>query len=407
MKITAYFGSFFISLLGNSIANVVLPVLILVSTGQVIVAGLAALVSGASTFVFGLLSGPVIDHYDRRIVAAIGDFVSASSIGLLAVVGTFGQLSPAWFLTCAFLSGIGDLPAWNAREAMIYAVQRDSQRSLEALVGLRESMSALAIVLGPTCGGLLINFLDAKMVFWITAATSLTAGILCIFMPKAYGIIEDSGLNSSKMAYWGSLRDGLSFLLHRNNTVLRKITGLNVASLALVSVLQSLILPVVMTLAGHDEANGYALAAVGVGLLIGGIIYTIVGNKVPAWSMTLFAAVSNVASLRLLVQFYSVAYTLVMCFIFGITSSAVGAVTGVVSLQVTPEHMRGRINGLQNSISMVVGPIGVFAVALIISQSSVGLAGWVLVAFWALVNAVILLSRNVQQSIKAPREDQS
>ena len=43
------FGSFFISLLGNSIANVVLPVLILVSTGQVIVAGLAALVSGAST----------------------------------------------------------------------------------------------------------------------------------------------------------------------------------------------------------------------------------------------------------------------------------------------------------------------------------------------------------------------
>ena len=49
MKITAYFGSFFISLLGNSIANVVLPVLILVSTGQVIVAGLAALVSGAST----------------------------------------------------------------------------------------------------------------------------------------------------------------------------------------------------------------------------------------------------------------------------------------------------------------------------------------------------------------------
>ena len=126
-------------------------------------------------------------------------------------------------------------------------------------------------------------------------------------------------------------------MLHRNNTVLRKITGLNVASLALVSVLQSLILPVVMTLAGHDEANGYALAAVGVGLLIGGIIYTIVGNKVPAWSMTLFAAVSNVVSLILLVQFYSVAYTLVMCFIFGITSSAVGAVTGVVSLQVTPD----------------------------------------------------------------------
>ena len=58
-----------------------------------------------------------------------------------------------------------------------------------------------------------------------------------------------------------------------------------------------------MTLAGHDEANGYALAAVGVGLLIGGIIYTIVGSKVPAWSMTLFAAVSNVVSLILLVQF--------------------------------------------------------------------------------------------------------
>lgn len=400
MRLATYFTSFAVSLFGNSIANVVLPVLVLVSTGEVLMAGLVALASGASTFVFGLVSGPLIDRYDRRLVASAGDLVSASSIGLLAAVGTFGQLSPTWFIISAVLSGIGDMPAWNAREAMIYGVQRHSQVAFQTLVGVRETVSALAIVLGPTFAGLLMNFLDARTVLWVTAATSLIAGMLCLAAPRAYGRVDNSESESSKIAYWNSFREGIVFLGRRKNSVLRNLTGLNVASVALVSVLQTLLIPVFMTLEDAGEANGYALAAVGLGLLIGGVIYALVGTKVPAWPLTLGASLLNVVGLVLLVQFHSVTYTIVMCFVFGMSSAAVGAATGVVSLQVTPEEMRGRINGLQNSIAMVIGPVGVFLTAWLISGTSVASAGWALVIFWVVVNALFLLNKRVRRAVQ-------
>lgn len=404
MRLATYFTSFAVSLFGNSIANVVLPVLVLVSTGEVLMAGLVALASGASTFVFGLVSGPLIDRYDRRLVASAGDLVSASSIGLLAAVGTFGQLSPTWFIISAVLSGIGDMPAWNAREAMIYGVQRHSRVAFQTLVGVRETVSALAIVLGPTFAGLLMNFLDARTVLWVTAATSLVAGMLCLAAPRAYGRVDNSEDESSKIAYWNSFREGIAFLGRRKNSILRNLTGLNVASVALVSVLQALLIPVFMTLEDAGEANGYALAAVGLGLLIGGVIYALVGTKVPAWPLTLGASLLNVVGLVLLVQFHSVTYTIVMCFVFGMSSAAVGAATGVVSLQVTPEEMRGRINGLQNSIAMVIGPVGVFLTAWLISGTSVASAGWALVIFWVVVNALFLLNKRVRRAVQESQQ---
>ncbi|RJF41915.1 MFS transporter [Actinomyces sp. 2119] len=400
MQLVTYFTSFAFSLFGNSIANVVLPVLVLVSTGEVLAAGIVAVASGASTFVFGLLSGPLIDRYDRRLLASAGDLVSASSIALLAAVGTFGELSLTWFIISAFLSGIGDMPAWNAREAMIYGVQRHSGVALQTLVGVRETVSALAIVLGPTFAGLLMNFFDARSVLWVTAATSLAAGALCLATPRAYGRMDTSEGGSSKIAYWSSFRDGIVFLGRRKNAVLRALTGLNVASVMLVTILQGLLIPVFMTLRGVDYANGYALASVGLGLLAGGLIYALIGARVPGWPLTLGASLLNVVGLALLVQFHSVIYTVVMCFLFGISSAAVGAVTGVVSLQVTPEEMRGRLNGLQNSISMVIGPLGIFLTAWLIAGTSVAAADWALVIFWVVVNALFLLNKRVRRAVQ-------
>ncbi len=289
---------------------------------------------------------------------------------------------------------------------MIYGVSQNSQLPMQTLVGLRETVSALAIVLGPTCAALLMNFLDARTVLWVTAVTSLIAAILCALIPKSYNTNDDSELSSSKVTYWGSFIAGITFLAQHKNAVLRKLTSLNVASIALVSVLQSLLLPVVMTLAGAGAANGYALAAIGLGLLLGGLLYALLGTRVSAWPMTVLASIFNIVGLVLLVQFYSVAYVIVMCFVFGVTSALVGATTGVVSLQVTPERMRGRINGLQNSIAMLVGPLGIFVVALLISKSSVHSAGWLLAAFWLLANLVIFMNSGVRQAIKNSQNSQ-
>lgn len=395
-----YFTSYVISLLGNSIASIVLPILVLTSTGNVVLTGTVAVVGGSSTFISGLFSGPLIDRYDRRIVAAVSDFISAGSIFLLALVGTIGQLTPTWFIASAILSGLGDLPAWNSREAMIYGVQRYSGRPLQSLVGMRETFSALTIVIGPTSAGLLMNVLDDSKVLWVTAITSLTAGILCFCLPHEFGNIESTHSDTSRLAYWGSFYQGIKFLFETKNSVLRKIISLNIASIALVSVLQSLLIPVFMTQQGAENSNGYAIGAVGLGLLAGGIVYMCIGTRCKPWPLTIVASLLNIVSFILLIQFNSVMYTIAMCFIFGLTSAVVGAITGVISLHATPGKMRGRVNGLQNSISMIIGPISIFIVSWIISVQSVKVGGWVLVVFWVLMTLIFLGGPSVRQVVR-------
>lgn len=400
-KAVPYFSSFTISLLGNGIANVVLPILVLVSTGEPVMAGAVALASGASTLIFGSIAGPLIDKYDRRIIAGVADLISASSIGLLAAVATFGELSPVWFIACAALGGAGDLPAWNAREAMIYGVQRHSGTPFETLVGIRETLSALAIVIGPTMAGLLMNFLDARTVLWVTCATSLLAAVMIFLAPKAYARGEDA-TGAEKSARWKeSLVEGWKFLRASDNSALRTLTALNVASVALVSVLQALLIPVVMTINDAGEMNGYALAAIGVGLLLGGVVYAVAGTKIKPWPLLATSTVLNVVVFALLILFLSIPYTIALCFFFGLTAAAVGAVTGVVSINLTPENMRGRITSMQNSAAMVVGPIVIFGLAWLISYTSVTTTGVIVAVAWALANGAVLMSRSLRKEVEA------
>lgn len=402
MKTTVpYFSSFTISLLGNGIANVVLPILVLVSTGEPVMAGAVALASGASTLIFGSIAGPLIDKYDRRIIAGVADLISASSIGLLAAVATFGELSPVWFIVCATLSGAGDLPAWNAREAMIYGVQRHSRTPFETLVGIRETLSALAIVMGPTMAGLLMNFLDARTVLWVTCATSLLAAVMIFLAPKAYARGEDA-TGAEKSARWkDSLVEGWKFLRASDNSALRTLTALNVASVALVSVLQALLIPVVMTINDAGEMSGYALAAIGFGLLLGGVVYAVAGTKIKPWPLLATSTVLNVVVFALLILFLSIPYTIALCFFFGLTAAAVGAVTGVVSINLTPENMRGRITSMQNSAAMVVGPVVIFGLAWLISFTSVTTTGVLVAVAWALANGSVLMSRSLRKEVEA------
>ena len=392
MAIGMYFASYTISLLGNSVINVVLPVLVLAATGEPLMAGLVALASGASTVVFGMLSGPLIDRGDKRIVAGIADMISAGSVGLLAAVATFGELSPLWFVLSAFLSGIGDMPAWNAREAMIYGLQRESGVSLERLVGIRETVSAAAIVIGPTLAGILMHYFDPRPILWITCVTSLIAGLTVLMSPKALAGRAESVGEDEKFSLGELTSEGFSYLMQSGNKTLRTLTGFNIASVALVSVLQSLLIPVVMVLNNAAGANGYALGAIGLGLLLGGGLYAVMGMKLRAWSLLVASTLSNVLVFGLLSLFISIPYVICLCFLFGLTSATVGAVTGVLSLQVTEEEFRGRVNGFQNSMSMVVGPISVFALSWLVSVSNVSVATGALVVLWTLANVLMLIS---------------
>ena len=75
-----------LSLLGNSIAAVALPLILLATTGDALAAGTLTLICAVPQVMFGVLGGAVLDRFNRRDVSIASDIISALSVALLPVV---------------------------------------------------------------------------------------------------------------------------------------------------------------------------------------------------------------------------------------------------------------------------------------------------------------------------------
>lgn len=404
----AYWASFSLSLLGNSIANVVLPVLTLTVTGSVAFAGAVALVNGVVTFLAGMLGGPLIDHFDRRLIAAAGDAISAISIGGLAYVATAHSLTPVWFMLMAVLSGLGDLPAWNSREAMVQNIALARGHGYRTLVGAREGVSGVAIIAGPGLAGVLMGLLEPGTVLWVTATLSLVSAVLIASTPREFGRLPaapaapDEPIPVEGFGVLSSLRAGMAYLMERRSALVRGLVTLNIGSIGLVTVLQGLLLPVLFVSAGEGDRAGFAIAVIGAGLLVGAIACTALNKTVPGRIIILGALALNVVTVAALAHGTGTTAILVFAFLFGLTSSGLGTVTGILSYEVLRPDKRGVVNGMQNSAGMVVGPLLLAAFALFISRFGIPAGGWALAIIWGAFALAVTLRSGLLDASAAP-----
>ncbi|MEH3089035.1 MAG: MFS transporter, partial [Microbacterium arborescens] len=180
----AYLASYLLSLLGNSIAGIALPLIVLNVTGSVLGAGVVAAATAVPAVLAGLFMGVVIDRIDRRTASVVTDLVSAGSIAALPVVDLVWGLDLGWFIVLGVLGSLGDVPGMTAREALLPAIVRHSGASAERMVGTREALGAVALIVGPAAAGTLMILFEGSAVLWITAATSAAAAVLTLLVPR-------------------------------------------------------------------------------------------------------------------------------------------------------------------------------------------------------------------------------
>lgn len=204
----AYLSSYVLSLLGNSIAAIALPLIVLQTTGSALGAGVVAAATAIPAVVAGLAMGVVIDRINRRTSSVITDLISAASIAALPIVDLITGLSLGWFVLFGIIGSLGDVPGMTARETLLPAVVRHSGVSAERLIGLREALGAVALLIGPAIAGVLITALDGSTVLWITAGTSFAAALITLLIPHRVGSIAVEPLDAPKVSSWGQLREG-------------------------------------------------------------------------------------------------------------------------------------------------------------------------------------------------------
>jgi MFS family permease len=371
---TAYLVSYLLSLLGNCVAAVALPLIVLRTTGSALAAGAVAVASAVPAALAGLFMGVVIDRINRRTASVLTDLISAASVAALPLIDSAVGLSLAWFVLFAVIGSFGDVPGLTAREAMLPGITRTGGLRTERLLGLREALGALVLLIGPGAAGALIAFLDGTEILWITAALSATAALVTLLIPHEAGAVHGQTTRVR-------LRDGLRTLAR--SPFLMATTALSVVLVLVVSGFQALVLPVYFTLEDRPELLGFVISALAAGMLAGGGLYAAAGTRGARRTWFVAGLAATVAGFAGMASLAAPPVVFAAAAVVGLGNGLFGSLLGVLMVERIPDDMRGRIMGTQNAILTLAPALGMGAAAIVIERAGVRAAAITLAVAWA------------------------
>lgn len=413
----AYFGAYSLSLLGNGIASVLFPLLVLAKTGDVLAAGIVATATTGVGAVVGVFAGAVVDRFNRRTVSVVSDVLSAASVAALPIVDALWGLHLTWFIVLGVIGAFGDVPGLTARESLLprlVARQRSAPHALDRLVGIREGVSGVLLIAGPGLGGLIVwLFGVSATAMWVTAATSLAAAIVSLTLPRDIGAINttDTDIDSGGTdAYTGTgtarilrdLLDGWKFLFgHRLVLGAALVSAL---SGAVLTALQVVILPAYFTDVDLPGLTGLVIFGIALGSIVGAGLYSATIGRVSRRTWFVVAVCGSAIGFLALGSLAAPWVVLIATVWIGLTNGPFSALIGVVTIEAIPDRLRGRVLGAQNAVLLAAPALLVTPIAAFAAGFGLAAAG---LAVGALVTVVMLaaLVSPAFRGLDAPAQD--
>ncbi|PWV54679.1 MFS transporter [Nocardiopsis sp. L17-MgMaSL7] len=390
-----YLTSFGTSLLGNSITAIALPLVVLFTTGSPLSAGVVAIAAAVPAALAGLLMGSLVDRINRRTAAVLSDVISAAALLVLPIVDLTIGLSLGWFLAVAVLNSFGDVPGLTAREAMLPAIARAAAMDSSRLIGLRESLAGVSLLLGPAIAGILVAAFAPVTVLWITSGLATTAALLTLLIPKSATVLAPDHTEASTTPPARSVFHGLGVIVR--SPLLRGLVLLGMALAIVLAATQGMVIPVHFAFQDEPQFVGFVLSALAAGLLIGGGCFAVLGHRIPhrVWFTTgLVLVAMGFSIIGVLGPVWSI---FAGAAIVGVGGGSMNAVIGLAFIENVDDSQRGTVLGAQNAIMTLVPAAGIGVAAVLIEVSGLHLATTALAALWILAAIGALLTPRLRR----------
>jgi MFS family permease len=350
-----YFGGQSISISGTWVQNIAQAWLIVELTHSPIGSPLALGALAAFQFlpytVLGLLGGPLVDRFDKRMTIVATQSTLMLSAAALAILSLSGRATVWEVFLLAAVGGAVQVVDTPARQSFVFEMV--GRKELPNAVSLNASLFNLARATGPAVAGVLIATVGVTLCFAINAASFLAViGSLLLMRPGELFTTErdeDQGVLSS-------LGEGVAWVLHTPAAWLTCGLLLVVSTFAINF---SVLLPVMatVTLRSGPVVFGILTACFGVGALIGALITAAVGR--PSWTLLLGGAAAFSALLMVLAPLHWVAACGAMLVVTGIAFTTYTSMSNATVQLAAPDRLRGRAMAFYGYIfTGVPAPLG-------------------------------------------------
>ena len=372
----AFSGSVGLGGIGDEVARLALPLLILDLTHSIAAAAALRLVQALPYVFFGGILGVLIDRADKRKLLIACDALSVALTLTIPVSVAAGVFSLNLLYFIGFLLGTVEV-AWGVTTdfSVIPAlVEPDELTSANAAYF---GIDRTARILGPTIGGLAIAAFGTANAMYIASLAFVPTLFVFFLMPPIYDLHRPTAaITPQNIA--GELADGFRFVLQ--SRVLRWLLVLMfIANLGQQGI-QTLVLYVLREENGLDEVTiGLALSLAGAVTVLASFIaprlargrplgHTLLGSAAAAGVIVSMTALTR--DWRLIVAGFAARETAWMSFII---------YAFVPRQREVPAHIRGRANGAFRTLVLISNsfsaPFLSFVVAAASSSVAFGVAG--------------------------------
>jgi len=196
-----------VSLLGDYISYVTMPLFIVHLTGRALDLGLTAAAEFLPTLLFGFTAGVLLDRTSIKPILVASDLMRAAAFFLLAFGAAADQVTPWMVFLVAFVAGSLATFFNTGLEAMLPSVIPEHHLvTVNAHLALANTA---AFALGPAIGGVLISIGGGFPVAFATNA--------CTFLVSAFFIagvrVRNRVARAGGEKFFDALKSGIGFLL--------------------------------------------------------------------------------------------------------------------------------------------------------------------------------------------------
>ncbi|HSQ21746.1 MAG TPA: MFS transporter [Coriobacteriia bacterium] len=353
-----------VSGIGNGIAAVTIPWLVLERTGQATSAGLVGAATALPLLLSALFSGSIVDTFGRRRTSIVSDALSALSVAAIPLVDRWLGLDMTLILALVVLGAVFDPAGATAREAMIPELGAEARWPLPRTNAVHEATWGVSYLIGPAVGGVLIATVGPATTLWATAIGFVFSGATVAFI-RAPGVGTPEKADRPKTVLAGSA-EGVRLVWR--DPLLRATTLLSMLIVAVYLPIEGVVLPYIFQQQGRPAALGLVLTALSAGGLVGALSYAAVGPRMRRYPV--FAGAIVLASVSILAMALAPSYGLLVAAaaLAGLFWGPVDPLINLAMQTRTDPVRRGRVLGVLMASYYAAGPLGYIGAGLVVER---------------------------------------
>ncbi len=359
----AFWGGQLVSMLGSQIVGFAFSWYLTKETGSATILSLATMMHILPQIILGPIAGALVDRWNRKRVMIISDTIVMLFTVLTVILFAIDYVQIWMLFIIFFIRATAGVFQWSAKTASVSLMVPD--KHLSRISGLDQAMQGVLNIVCPVIGALLMEVLPMQGVLMVDVVTaSLGIGIL-FFIPipqpaKAkHSEAEISTTAPGKPSVFADVWAGLKYVAKMPGLIIIMLMAMAI-NMIVTPAFSLLPLMVHNFFALGAKELGYLQAAMGVGIVVGGLALGAWGgfkNRMVTVMLFLFIMGGSLAVLGLIspAMFW---LAIVMMAVSGLANPFVNGPIFAVLQSRVDHNYQGRVFALLIAASSLASPIG-------------------------------------------------